>query len=101
MTAVAPYVPTGELQFLPADVQRYEAREPSTVAPTVWMWCAGWSSAAAFLLRPGGWLRLTEVGGDQDQRLVAALIAAGFHPPATWSDEDGDLRGPAARRGRS
>src|SRR6202035_1855547 len=26
VTAVAPYVPTGELRFLPADVQRYESR---------------------------------------------------------------------------
>jgi release factor glutamine methyltransferase len=93
VTAVAPYVPTGALRFLPADVQRYEpgraldggADGLDLVRRTV--------AAAARLLRPGGWL-LVEVGGDQDE----VLDAAGFDRTEPWWDEDGDLRGIAFRR---
>jgi hypothetical protein len=51
---------------------------------------------AARLLRTGGWL-LVEVGGDQDELLAPSLTAAGFAAPVSWRDEDGDLRGIAAR----
>jgi release factor glutamine methyltransferase len=96
VTAVAPYVPTAALRFLPADVQGYE---PSLaldggsdgldlVRRTV--------VSAARLLRPGGWL-LVELGGDQDQALSPTLAASGFGAANPWFDEDGDLRGLAAR----
>ena len=96
VTAVAPYVPTGEIAFLPADVQRYEPRRAldggadglDLVRRVV-------RSAGALLRRPGGWL-VTEVGGDQDRALQPTLDAAGFAPATPWYDEDGDLRGLAA-----
>src|SRR5213078_1693203 len=56
VTAVPPYVPTGELRLLPADVQRFEPRaaldggfDGLEVARRVVM-------AAVRLLHPGGWL---------------------------------------------
>jgi hypothetical protein len=50
-------------------------------------------------LRPGGWL-LLELGGDQDRALAPTLVAGGFANVEPWHDDDGDLRGLAARRGR-
>ncbi|MGH9243279.1 MAG: N5-glutamine methyltransferase family protein [Acidimicrobiales bacterium] len=96
LVTVAPYVPTGDLRLLPADVQRYEPRIAldggddglDVVRRTV--------VAAARLLRPGGWL-LTELGGEQEQALSPTLAASGFCPGTPWFDEDGDLRGLAAQ----
>jgi release factor glutamine methyltransferase len=96
VTAVAPYVPTGELRFLPADVQRYEPRRAldggvdglDLVRRTI--------TAAARLLRPGGWL-LIEVGGDQDE-VLATIVDAAFDRVTPWRDDEGDLRGTALRR---
>jgi release factor glutamine methyltransferase len=96
VTAVTPYVPTRDLRLLPADVRRYEPRLAldgggdglDVVGKVV--------RGAARLLRPGGWL-LIEVGGDQDRTLEPALSAAGFSSAVTWSDDDGELRGLAAR----
>jgi release factor glutamine methyltransferase len=97
VTAVAPYVPTGEVAYLPADVQRYEPRRAldggsdglDLVRRVV-------AAAGGLLRRPGGWLAI-EVGGDQDRALGPALAAARFAPATPWHDEDGDLRGLAAR----
>jgi release factor glutamine methyltransferase len=96
VTSVPPYVPTDELRLLPADVQRYEPRaaldggvDGLDVARRI-------VSAAARLLAPGGWL-LLEIGGDQDQALAPELAASGFGDIESWRDEDGDLRGVAAR----
>jgi release factor glutamine methyltransferase len=96
VTAVPPYVPTPEMRLLPVDVRRYEPRLAldgggdglDVVRKVVW--------GAARLLRPGGWL-LTEIGGEQDRALAPTLAAAGFSSVATWSDDDGELRGLAAR----
>jgi release factor glutamine methyltransferase len=97
VTAVPPYVPTGQLRLLPADVQRYEPRvaldggaDGLDVARRV-------VAAASLLLAPGGWL-LIELGADQDETLGPDLVAAGFGDIESWRDEDGDLRGLAARR---
>jgi release factor glutamine methyltransferase len=100
VTAVAPYVPTGELRLLPADVQRYEPRLALDGGPDGLGSVRGVIAAASSLLRPGGWL-LTEVGDDQDRVLAPTLAAAGFAAVDRWGDEDGDLRGLAARRGVS
>lgn len=96
VTAVAPYVPTAELVHLPADAVRWEPRlaldggaDGLDVARRV---CA----AAGRLLVTGGWL-LLELGGDQD-RLLDADLAPVFDDRRPWWDEDGDLRGLAARR---
>lgn len=96
VTSVPPYVPTGELRFLPADVQRYEpgaaldgGSDGLDVARRV-------VSAAGRLLRPGGWL-LIEIGGQQDVALAPDLARSGFGDVESWRDEDGELRGLAGR----
>jgi release factor glutamine methyltransferase len=98
VTAVAPYVPTGALRTLPADVLRYEPRRALDGGPDGLDLVRRVVAGAGVLLRPGGWL-LLEVGGDQDAALCHDLAAAGFGPATTWCDEDGDLRGLAARAG--
>jgi release factor glutamine methyltransferase len=97
VTAVAPYVPTDEMRFLPADVQRYEPRIALDGGSDGLDLVRLLVDAAARLLRPGGWL-VTELGGDQDRALSPALAEAGFGDPLPWFDEDDDLRGLCARR---
>jgi release factor glutamine methyltransferase len=96
VTAVAPYVPTRELQLLPADVQRYEPRLALDGGADGLDLVRLVVQAGSRLLRPGGWL-LTEVGGDQDRVLAPVLEAAGFDRSSPWFDAEGDLRGVAAR----
>jgi release factor glutamine methyltransferase len=100
VTAVAPYVPAGELHYLPADVQRYEPAAALDGGPDGLRVVRRVVEAAGSLLRPGGWL-LTEVGGNQDEALATTLRARGFDAVSTWCDEDGDLRGLAAPRSSS
>jgi release factor glutamine methyltransferase len=97
VTAVAPYVPTSQLQFLPSDVLRYEPRRALDGGEDGLDLVRMVVVAAAKLLRPGGWL-LTEVGGEQDLALAPTLKAHGFGSSSTWSDDDGDLRGLLAQR---
>lgn len=96
VTAVAPYVPTGALHLLPTDVQRHEPRPALDGGGDGLELVRRVVADAARLLRLGGWL-LVELGGDQDQVLQPALAAAGFDTVTPWFDEDGDLRGAAAR----
>ena len=96
VTAVAPYVPTGDLRLLPADVQRYEPRFALDGGPDGLDVIRRVVEAAARLLRPGGSM-LTEVGGDQDVALRPHLASNGFTSIQPWHDEDGDLRGLMAR----
>jgi release factor glutamine methyltransferase len=96
VTAVAPYVPTGDLRLLPTDVQRYEPRAALDGGADGLDLVRRVIEAAARLLRSGGWL-LTEIGGNQDHALAATLAAHGFAVTEPWFDEDGDLRGIAAR----
>jgi release factor glutamine methyltransferase len=96
VAAVAPYVPRRDIAYLPADVQRYEPRRALDGGEDGLDVVRRVVAGAARLLRPGGWL-LVEVGGDQDDLLAPSLTAAGFGAPASWHDEDGDLRGLAAR----
>jgi len=98
VTAVAPYVPTGQLRFLPADVQRHEPRRALDGGADGLGVARRVVRAAARLLRPGGWL-LLELGGEQDRALRPTLAASGFDEADTWRDDDGDLRGLAARAG--
>jgi release factor glutamine methyltransferase len=97
VTAVTPYVPTDQLRWLPADVQRYEPRSALDGGPDGLQFVRRLVEGAARLLRSGGWL-LTEIGGDQHTAVESILAGAGFDGPDFWSDEDGDLRGVAARR---
>jgi release factor glutamine methyltransferase len=96
VTAVAPYVPTRDIRTLPADVQRYEPRLALDGGDDGLDVVRKIVRGAAHLLRPGGWL-LTEVGGRQDQVLEPDLSAAGFSFVEVWADDDGELRGLAAR----
>jgi len=96
VTAVAPYVPTGQLGLLPADVQRYEPRLALDGGDDGLVLVRRIVVTAARLLRTGGWL-LTELGGEQDEALAATLAAFGFSNATRWFDEDGDLRGLAAQ----
>jgi release factor glutamine methyltransferase len=97
VTAIPPYVPTGDLRLLPADVQRYEPRQALDGGSDGLDVVRRVVAAATRLLRDGGWL-LLEVGGDQDVLLAATLDRCGFDETDRWFDEDGDLRGLAVRR---
>ena len=97
LTAVAPYVPTGALPLLPADVRRHEPRAALDGGPDGLDVVRRVVEDAARVVRPGGWL-LVEVGGGQDDALEPELAAHGFAAVTTWRDADGDLRGMAARR---
>lgn len=98
VTAVAPYVPSSELAFLPSDVQRYEPRFALDGGEDGLDLVRHVVTSASELLRPGGWL-FTELGGEQDRAVAVHLEAAGFERPEAWRDHDGDLRGVAARLG--
>jgi release factor glutamine methyltransferase len=92
VTAVAPYVPTSALRFVTADGEPMLALDGGEDGLDVVRRVV---RGAARLLRPGGWF-LTELGGDQDRALAGAM--ADFEAIEPWYDEDGDLRGVAARR---
>lgn len=96
VVAVAPYVPTTELDYLPADVRRYEpllaldgGSDGLDVVRRV-------IATAARLLRPRGWV-LLEIGGDQEDSATTTLATHGFETVGTWNDTDGHLRGIAAQ----
>jgi release factor glutamine methyltransferase len=95
--AVVPYVPTDEIIYLPRDVREHEPLLALDGGPggTRVLEQAVWASAE--LLRGGGTL-LLEVGGDQADALHGVLTEAGFDPPRSYEDEDGDLRGLEAKR---
>lgn len=95
VTAVAPYVPTTEMANLPRDVQAHEPPRALDGGPDGLLVVRRVVAAAAALLRPSGWL-LVEIGGDQD-RLLTPLLEGHGAEVSTWTDEDGDLRGLAAR----
>ena len=97
VTCVAPYVPTDQIPFLPADVQRYEPRRALDGGADGLDLVRRVIDASARLLRPGGWL-LTEVGAEQDEALAPAFAEARFDVVEPWHDADGDLRGIAARK---
>jgi release factor glutamine methyltransferase len=96
VTAVPPYVPTGDLRLLPADVQRYEPRTALEGGADGLAVARRVVAAAGRLLRPGGWL-LIELGGKQDEALAPDLAPSGFGDVESWWDDDAELRGVAAR----
>ena len=96
LMAVAPDVPTGQLEFLPRDVQAYEPAaaldggdDGLTVVRRIVDGAPQW-------LRPGGWL-LVEVGGDQPAALIPLLGETGFVEVDTLVDDEGDERGISGR----
>jgi release factor glutamine methyltransferase len=96
VTVVAPYVPTGSFRLLPTDVRRYEPRRALDGGTDGLDLVRRSVTAAARLLRPGGWL-LIEVGGDQDEAL-AKIVDVAFDRVTAWHDDHGDVRGTAMRR---
>ncbi len=96
VTAVAPYVPTGEIRLLPTDVQRYEPRVALDGGDGGLDLVRRVIAAAARLLRPEGSV-LIEVGADQDDALGPTIEAHRFDEITPWWDDDGDLRGLAAK----
>ncbi len=96
VTAVPPYVPTDAVRLLPPDVVRHEPRRALDGGDDGLDIARRVVAAAARVLRPGGWL-VIELGGDQDAALRPDLAPA-FAVIEPWYDDDGDLRGLAARR---
>lgn len=99
VTAVAPYVPTDEIRLLPTDVRAFEPRHALDGGADGLEVVRRVVEDAARILRPGAWL-LLELGGDQDRALGPALDERGFGDVESWTDDEGDLRGLAARLGR-
>ena len=91
VTAVAPYVPTDHMDFLPRDFRDHEPRRALDGGPSGVDVTARVVAAGARLLRPGGFL-VVEAGAGQDALLAPVLAAAGFAPAEPILDEDGDLR---------
>jgi release factor glutamine methyltransferase len=97
VTAVAPYVPSGERRLLPADVQRHEPALALDGGDDGLVVVRRVVEDAVRLLRPGGHV-LVELGGAQDDALAPDLARHGFASVESWHDDDGDLRGLIARR---
>jgi release factor glutamine methyltransferase len=96
LTAVVPYVPTGELPFLPRDVQAFEPVVALDGGPEGTDLLRDVATRAPRWLRPGGWLFL-ELGGDQAVPLGRLLAERGFVDVDLLRD-DGDVRGICGRR---
>ncbi len=96
VTAVVPYVPTGELGLLPRDVVAHEPRRALDGGDDGTDLLVRAATEASGLLRPGGSL-LLELGGDQADLLEATLVALGYDEIEQLDDDDGDLRATVAR----
>lgn len=92
VTAVPPYVPSGQLAYLPRDARDHEPPRALDGGADGAVVLRQVVAAAAGLLRPGGVL-LVELGGEQDVVLAGPLASAGFSIPRRLEDADGDLRG--------
>ena len=97
VTAVPPYVPTGELRLLPRDTLAHEPRAALDGGPDGTAVLGRVVTAAAALLRPGGSL-LLELGGDEAGLLAASLGMHGYRDVELVGDDDGDLRALYCRR---
>lgn len=97
VTAVVPYVPTGELHLLPNDVVAYEPAAALDGGPDGAVYLLRAALEAVPLLGPGGSL-LLELGGDEADLLTPALADNGYRDVELLLDDDGDLRAIACRR---
>jgi release factor glutamine methyltransferase len=91
IVGVLPYVPTGEIEYLPRDVRDFE---PTAALDGGIEGLAVVRRAAADArqwLRPGGHL-LFEIGGDQPKVLAAILETSQFASIRVMADTDGDPR---------
>lgn len=97
VTAVVPYVPTGELRLLPRDVMAYEPRSALDGGTDGTTFLVRAVREVAGLLRPGGSL-LLELGGDEAELLRPVLAECGYSDVELMVDEDGELRAVCCRR---
>jgi release factor glutamine methyltransferase len=96
---VVPYVPSGELEFLPRDVLHYEPRGALDGGLDGTEFLRRAILCASGLLRDGGVL-LLELGGQEDAAIRLVLADSGFGAIESMLDEDGDLRAIEAIRVR-
>jgi release factor glutamine methyltransferase len=96
LTAVPPYVPSGELRFLPRDVQAHEPMAALDGGENGTEVLAEIVRRGPRWLRPGGALVL-ELGGDQADLLAPVLADAGFDAAEVLRDAEEDPRGIVAR----
>lgn len=96
LTAVPPYVPSGELRLLPRDVQAHEPMSALDGGPDGTEVLAEVVRRSPRWLRPGGALVL-ELGSDQADLLAPVLGEAGFNTPEILRDPEDDARGIVAR----
>jgi release factor glutamine methyltransferase len=96
VVAVAPYVPTDEMPFLPPDVCRFEPARALDGGADGLDAIRRIAEDATRLLVATGMLHV-EVGGEQAGRLSALLVQLGFDAIETSADEDGLVRGVAAQ----
>lgn len=99
VTAVVPYVPTGELRLLPRDVLAHESRRALDGGDDGTDLLVRAASEATELLRSGGSL-LLELGGDQADLLAPTLQTLGYGEVDQLVDDDGDVRAVVARLAR-
>ena len=92
VVAVVPYVPSGELRLLPRDTLVFEDANHYDGGPDGTRALRRVVREAPRFLRPGGAL-LLEIGGNQADALGPVLSGSSFRDIATWSDQDGDVRG--------
>jgi release factor glutamine methyltransferase len=94
-----PYIPSGAIAGLPAEVREWEPREALDGGPDGMTFHRRLIARTPRLLRPGGWL-LMEMGEGQAAFLSAAMEAAGFEAVEARRDFQGIERmiGGRARR---
>jgi len=97
VTAVVPYVPTGDLRLLPRDVLAHEPRLALDGGEDGTRVLVRAVAQAAQLLRPGGSL-LLELGGDQADVLSPLLTENGYRDLEVVVDDDLDPRALFCRR---
>jgi release factor glutamine methyltransferase len=91
VTAVTPYVPSGDLRFLPRDVLANEPPIALDGGPRGTDVLRRAVAAAARLLRPGG-AAVLEIGGDQAVELTGMMETAGFGRIEVYPDDEGNDR---------
>jgi release factor glutamine methyltransferase len=92
IVAVLPYVPTGEIEYLPRDVRDFEPSAALDGGADGLDIVRRAATEARPWLRIGGHL-LFEIGGDQAEALTPILEARGYGEVRVTSDADDDPRG--------